>query len=230
MFKNLRSVLFFVGVVSVLSIVACTNNADDVDSNAVNFNNIRQKSADNEITVDLLDLGVKEVKNDGRTMTFVTYNDFFYKTAVVNFASYTINYDATSLSTNNSKLVISGGETYLYKNNQMLNIRSISSSALTPDDLVLVIANGQVHPSYGGPRLTFDDYQSTIGGGHGAGCPIWNIRRAMGWGLTTSESDADLWAATQEFVSQHQGCTSIGGVAHKDFGFTSVSIQSFCCK
>jgi hypothetical protein len=236
MFKNFKPLLFLTVTATVVTIVACSSNNEDLDQNAVTTKqtNIVARTISKTITTDLLDLGVQEVKDDGKTITFVTYNDFFFKKNLTNFAKYTISYDESSLTTNSSKLVIdSKGEAFLAQNGgKLVNLREISMDALSADGLVLVLTNGQING--GGSGLTFDQYQTLSSAGGGGGCPIWNIRRAAGVGFTQEESDADLWAATANFISSHQGCTSIGGVGHKSigvggFGF-EMSIQSFCCK
>ncbi|QYJ68886.1 hypothetical protein [Flavobacterium litorale] len=240
MFKNFKSLSLLALATSFLTISSCSTDEDNSinESNSTSYDtNFVTKSTNNskKIIIELLDFGVKEIHDTGSVLTFSTYNDFYYRDQLVDFSNYTVTYDSTSLKTNNSELVVdSSGNSYLRRNGNLVNTRTIPIQNFVVEEFVLVMAHLQ-QSGNGGSSYTYQEYEtnSNNGNNNNGGCPFWKVRRAAGVGFTQAEAEADLWYATRSFVDEHQGCTSIGGVSHKfvgvgDFGF-EMAIQSFCC-
>lgn len=219
----------------LLSLSNC--RADDSQKGLEKLNKL--KSTD-KVSETLLELGVQRINVREGMITFETFGDFLYREKVVNFSNYTITSENNTLSTKNVSLFIDNNGDIVISNSYVTNkkLKDIDySKELHEDDLILVLAylelSGDVvsKATNLGQKTSYVQKQKEMIAHGGGACSFFNVRRACGFGFTQAEADADLWVATVNFANSHmgEGCTSIGGVSHKDMGFAVISIQSFCC-
>lgn len=154
-----------------------------------------------------------------------TFNDFYFHDQIVNFSNYIVKVGDNYLSLENSKIVINADKFVYYKGDKEIDLNNYKD--LDEKDLVLLCTYAEFSAS-SGTKMTLAQYEAK---GRTKPCPIWNIRRAVGWGGTPDEASSDLWYATYEFAKEHmgEGCYSIGGVNYKTIGIVDFAIQSFCC-
>lgn len=227
------------GLVAMSFLNSC--RTDDSQTSIEEVSNL--KSTD-KISETLLSLGVKKINIVDGEVKFETFGDFLYRDKAVNFSNYKIISNKGVLSTNNSSLYIDSDGDVAYSNSLVKNqkLKEVNfKNQMNEDDLILILAylelsedviGEETSKSVLGQKSSYEEIKTNTakfpGGG---GCSFFSIRRAVGIGFTQSESNADLWIATGNFAAIHmgEGCTSIGGVSHKDVGFAVMSIQSFCC-
>lgn len=216
---------------------SCNNDNNDNTAN-VNSAKVSSKLANlnfistSLITEDLLDMGVSNIEVNNNTISFDTYTDFYFHDKIINFSNYSViigdNYLALDGSEISSEI---SGDIVFKKNNIEVDLQNVDFNNLDEKDLVLFFTY-QEFKSSGDIKMSISQYEAK---GKSKPCPVWNIRRAVGWGASPDEAQSDLWYATREFAKEHMGagCTSIGGVNRKviDLGLYEIdlAIQSFCC-
>jgi len=242
-FKTFVKCLYFAGGLFFLNSL---NSCRTDDSQNV-LEDVSQFKTTNKVSETLLGLGVKKINVEDGIIKFETFGDFLYRDKAVNFSNYTIVSTGGVLKTNESALFIDDDGDVAITNPSVegKKLKDVNfKDQLKEDDLILILAylelqddiideetNGEIL----GKKISYEEKQRQLSSdrfaGGGGGCSFFNIRRAVGLGFTQAEADADLWIATGNFAAQHmgEGCKSIGGVSHKDVGFATISIQSFCC-
>ncbi len=237
--KNFRKITLgaLLATVTIIGFYSCNsdNNETGVNSNSTEEISVKTNSVNlvyvstDLITEDLLDLGVSGINVNNHEISFNTFNDYYFHDQIVNFSNYIVKEGDNYLSLDNSKIVINADNFVYYKGGQEIDLNNYN--ALDEKDLVLLCTYVEFKAS-SDTKMTLAQYEAK---GRTKPCPIYNIRRAVGWGATPDEAASDLWYATYEFAKEHMGdgCYSIGGVNKKTIGALGfeidLAIQSFCC-